>query len=121
MAYGLNFVYYTKFLYKINQAGKQASKLTIYFKQAKQASSRCQKLPASKLRLLSLACLLITNSDIDGACLDGACTDRAYIGGAYADGAYTDGACTDGAYMDGACGDGACRDGACSCPLLEFP
>lgn len=63
VAYGLNFVYYTKFLYKINQAAKQASKLTIYFKQAKQASSRCQKLQASKLRLPSLACLLITNSD----------------------------------------------------------
>ena len=61
MAYSLNFVYYTKFLYKIKQAGKQASKQMIYFKQAKQASSRYQKLQASKLRLLSLACLLITN------------------------------------------------------------
>lgn len=62
MAYSFSFIYYTKFLYKIDQAAKQANKLVIYFKQAKQVSSRCQKLQAGKLRLLNLSCLLITNS-----------------------------------------------------------
>jgi len=41
-----------KFLYKIKQA----------FKQAKQASFRCKKFQASKLRLSGLACLLNSKS-----------------------------------------------------------
>ena len=52
MVYSLNFVYNTKILYKINQAAKQASKQND-FDQASQAS---------KLKALSLACLLVTNS-----------------------------------------------------------
>jgi hypothetical protein len=46
----------------IKRPSKQASR-TISVKQAKPASSRCLKLQASKLKALSLACLLITNSD----------------------------------------------------------
>ncbi len=50
--------FYTK---SIKRPSKQASR-TISVKQAKPASSRCLKLQASKLKALSLACLLVTNS-----------------------------------------------------------
>ena len=45
----------------IKRPSKQPSR-TISVKQAKPASSRCLKLQASKLKTLSLACLLVTNS-----------------------------------------------------------
>jgi hypothetical protein len=48
----------------IKRPSKQASR-TISVKQAKPASSRCLKLQASKLKALSLACLLVTNSGLD--------------------------------------------------------
>ena len=47
----------------IKRPSKQASR-AISVKQAKPASSRCLKLQASKLKALSLACLLVTNSEL---------------------------------------------------------
>jgi hypothetical protein len=49
------------YIKSIKRPSKQASR-TISVKQAKLASSRCLKLQASKLKALSLACLLVTNS-----------------------------------------------------------
>ena len=65
MGHSFNFVYNpeTSIQKSIKRASKP-SKPTILAKQAKQASLRCQKLQASKLTLLSLARLLIHNSDL---------------------------------------------------------
>jgi hypothetical protein len=52
-----------KFLYKIKQAFKQAKQADYLAYQAKQASFRCEKFQASKLRLSGLACLLNSKSD----------------------------------------------------------
>jgi hypothetical protein len=52
-----------KFLYKIKQAFKQAKQANCLAYQAKQASFRCKKFQASKLRLSGLACLLNSKSD----------------------------------------------------------
>ena len=51
-----------KFLYKIKQAFKQAKQADCLTYQAKQASFRCEKFQASKLRLSGLAYLLNSKS-----------------------------------------------------------
>ena len=60
----LNFVYYSKISIKLNKPSSKPSKPTISTYQAKQASFRCEKFQASKLRLSSLACLLNSKSGL---------------------------------------------------------
>ena len=59
----LNFVYYSKISIKSNKPSSKPSKPTVSTYQAKQASFRCEKFQASKLRHSGLACLLNSKSD----------------------------------------------------------
>ena len=58
----LNFIYYSKISVKSNKPSSKPSKPTVSTYQAKQASFRCEKFQASKLRLFGLACLLNSKS-----------------------------------------------------------
>ena len=58
----LNFVYYSKISIKSNKPSSKPSKPTVSTYQAKQASFRCEKFQASKLKLSGLACLINSKS-----------------------------------------------------------
>ena len=55
-------MYYSKISIKLNKPLSKPSKPTVFTYQAKQASFRCEKFQASKLRLSGLACLLNSKS-----------------------------------------------------------
>jgi hypothetical protein len=59
----LSFIYYSKISIKLNKPSSKPSKPTALTYQAKQASFRCEKFQASKLRPSGLACLLNSKSE----------------------------------------------------------